>query len=184
MLFFPIISRKSRFISFLLVATFLLFSTQPKASTATTIPWAAAFIDYQQATDDMLGITIAVNHYDKNYSRWGYYLGYAKSKQQSLPLDAPAQGQRDLTMLRIGLSYSLSNDISVYGGGALLEDTQQYTDGITLFCTDCEAEWHTDTDKRWGGEIGLRYAPTKHLIFGIGYNSAIEGGVFSLGYRG
>ncbi|WP_161985198.1 outer membrane beta-barrel protein [Agarivorans sp. Toyoura001] len=150
----------------------------------TNYPWAAAFLDYQDAVQPMIGLTVSVNHYDKQYPRWGYYLGVAKSKEDDLGLAAPAEGNRELTMLRLGVSYSLTNDLSLYGGGVLLENTTEYTDGITQYCTDCEPEWHTDTDKNWGGEVGFRYALTRHFVLGVGYNSTTEGGVFSIGYRG
>lgn len=157
---------------------------QQQQETANAYPWAAVFLDYQHPDQPMIGLTVTVNHYDKNYPNWGYYLGYARSKEEDLGFEAPAEGKRDLTMLRLGVSYSLTNNLSLYGGGAMLEDTTEYTDGITQFCTDCKPEWHTDTNRGWGGEVGLRYALTRHLVFGIGYNSVTEGGVFSIGYRG
>ncbi|WP_220718175.1 outer membrane beta-barrel protein [Agarivorans litoreus] len=147
-------------------------------------PWAAVFLDYQHPDQPMLGITVNVNHYDNNYPRWGYYLGYARSKEEDLGLEYPAEGKRGLTMVRLGLSYSLTNDLSIYGGGAMLEDTSEHTDGITQYCTDCQPKYHTNTERNWGAELGFRYAPTRHLVFGIGYNSVIESGVFSIGYRG
>ncbi|MPW29481.1 outer membrane beta-barrel protein [Agarivorans sp. B2Z047] len=163
---------------------------QQQQENTNAYPWAAVFLDYQHPDQPMLGLTVAVNHYDKSYPNWGYYLGYGRSKEEDLGFEAPAEGKRDLTMFRLGVSYSLSNNLSVYGGGVMFENTTEYTDGIIEFYTDPDPdpdpkpEWHTDTKRNWGGEVGLRYALTRHLVFGIGYNSVTEGGVFSIGYRG
>ncbi|WP_432459547.1 TonB-dependent receptor [Agarivorans sp. QJM3NY_25] len=147
-------------------------------------PWSAVYLDYLQVSEPMLGVTLSLNHYDRAYPNWGYYFGYAKSKQQSLLVSEPAEAQQDSTMLRLGLSYSLSHDFSIYGGGAMLERSIHYTSGITPMCRDCQPTWQTDIEKKWGAELGLRYAPSRHLIFSLGYNAISEGGVFGIGYRG
>ncbi|WP_427981216.1 TonB-dependent receptor [Agarivorans sp.] len=147
-------------------------------------PWAAVFLDYQHPDEPMLGISVAVNHYDKHYARWGYYLAYAKSQQQQLERPYAEQALRELGMLRLGLSYSISNDLSVYFGTSMLEESTDYTDGISLYCSECEAQWHNTRDKKWGADVGLRWAFSQHWALSLGYNSSVNGGIFSFGYRG
>ena len=172
----------------LLVCAMLLMSTNLHAAneaqddTFKLAPKMTISIDYVPASNDMYGITLAPYHYDRDYSNWGYYIGYARSKDESFEVEEPGEAFTRETLWRFGLSYSLTRHFSVYGGASVYIAELHSTTNIMPLCTDCKPVWEKDDDKNWGGEVGLRYMTDMGLMIGAGYNTATESAVISIGF--
>ncbi|QFU25015.1 TonB-dependent receptor [Shewanella eurypsychrophilus] len=138
--------------------------------------------DYIPAAIDMYGITLAPYHHDRDYAQWGYYIGYAKSDKDHADITFPSESYTQDTMWRFGLSYSLTNNFSLYGGASSYNHETHYTSGKTPKIVDGEPIWEEESDTTWGGEVGLRYMMDFGLMISTGYNSASETAVFSLGW--
>jgi hypothetical protein len=173
---------------YLIVSLLALMSTQVSANDFSfdepilPKPVIALTLDYIPATSDMYGITIAPSHYDTNYANWGYYIGYARSKETDVIVEEPGEAHTKDTQWRFGLSYTLLPKLSLYGGAAAYSSEYTYTNNIVPLIVGGKPVWETDKDTTWGAEIGLRYVVGKHLSLGAGYNSATESAVFSIGY--
>lgn len=145
-------------------------------------PIMAITLDYIPAAEDMYGITFAPRHYDRDYANWGYYIGYAQSKKEDVYIEPPGEGYTQDSLWRFGLSYTLTSDLSIYGGAAAYTTEFSSTTNIVPYVVGAEPVWETDKDTTWGAEIGLRYVIGKHVMIGAGYNSATESAVISIGY--
>ncbi|MGS0692987.1 TonB-dependent receptor [Shewanella sp. 0m-4] len=145
-------------------------------------PVMAITVDYIPAAEAMYGITVAPHHYDRDYADWGYYIGYAQSKKEDVYVEPPGEAYTRDTLWRFGLSYSLTSDLSLYGGAAAYTTEYSSTTNIVPYIVGTEPVWETDKNTTWGAEVGLRYVIGKRLILGAGYNSATESAVFSIGY--
>ncbi|GLS82985.1 hypothetical protein [Paraferrimonas haliotis] len=152
--------------------------------TSTTKPDKPMFIalmaDYYAAEQKMYGLTIAPHHYDWDYPNWGYYLGYAQSKQNKWQDDGVNFKRQD-RMWRFGLSYSITAGLSVYGGAAYLQDITQEQSQIMPMMEGAEPQWFKSTDVKWGAETGLKYAFSQGWVIALGYNSATESTLLSIG---
>lgn len=149
----------------------------------TSRPTATALsVDYVLSDNALYGITLAPYHYDPNYQDWGYYLGYAVSKQTDIPVEAPSESYHQDALWRAGVSYSFTNDLSFYIGASVLINATHFTNNISPRTVDGKPTWEVDKDKRWGGDIGLRYRLGKNLILGAGYNSSTQSALLSIGY--
>ena len=173
----------------LLVATLVAFfslnamaNDYSQDDTFKPTPTMAITVDYIPAAEDMYGITFAPRHYDKDYADWGYYIGYAQSKKEDVYVEPPGEAYTRDTLWRFGLSYSLTTDLSFYGGATAYTTEYSSTTNIVPYVVGAEPVWETDKDTTWGAEVGLRYVLGKHLNLGAGYNSATESAVFSIGY--
>ena len=140
------------------------------------MPQTSISIDYIAADDALYGITLAPSHYDSDYANWGYYIGYAQSKKEDIEIEDPAEAYTQETLWRFGLSYSLTSNLSLYGGASA------YTNNISPRIVDGKPNWETDKGTTWGADIGLRYILGKHFTLCAGYNSATDSAVLSLGY--
>ncbi|MEZ9593984.1 TonB-dependent receptor [Shewanella sp. 10N.261.52.F9] len=145
-------------------------------------PVMAITLDYIPATEDMYGITFAPRHYDRDYANWGYYIGYAQSQKEDVYVEPPGEAYTKDSLWRFGLSYTLTTDLSIYGGAAAYTTEFSSTTNIVPYVVGAEPVWETDKDTTWGAEIGLRYVIGKHFMIGAGYNSATESAVISIGY--
>lgn len=155
-----------------------------KSVERTTTPYVALMLDYVPAEDNLYGITLAPYHFDDDYQRWGYYLGYARSRETDIEVPEPALSHRQESLWRLGLSYSLTNDFSIYAGGSLYISTTAYTNNISPRIIDGKPSWEEDKSKHWGAEAGLRYRLTEHVMLSAGYNSSTESTILSIGYAG
>ena len=158
-----------------LLAAALEEELKPKPRTSITL-------DYIAAENDLYGITLAPSHYDSNYANWGYYIGYAQSKKEDIEIEDPAEAYTQEILWRFGLSYSLTANLSLYGGASTYTNEYAYTNSISPRIVDGKPRWETDKDTTWGADIGLRYILGKHFTLGAGYNSATDSAVLSLGY--
>ncbi|MGL5491023.1 MAG: TonB-dependent receptor [Shewanella sp.] len=157
----------------------------PKKSDETTnTPYVALMLDYVPATDNLYGVTLAPYHFDDDYQRWGYYLGYARSRETDIVVPEPALSHRQESLWRLGLSYSLTTDLSFYAGGSAYISTTAYTNNISPRIVDGKPTWEEDKTTQWGAEAGLRYRITEHIMLSAGYNSSTESTVLSIGYAG
>ncbi|EGM68118.1 hypothetical protein SOHN41_04022 [Shewanella sp. HN-41] len=147
-------------------------------------PYIALMLDYVPNEDSLYGITIAPYHFDDNYQQWGYYLGYARSRETDITVPEPAQSNRQDSLWRLGLSYSFTQDLSFYAGGSAYISTTAYTNNISPRIVDGNPTWEEDKTTQWGAEAGFRYRLTEHLILSAGYNSSTESALFSIGYAG
>ncbi|AQS40646.1 Outer membrane protein beta-barrel domain [Shewanella psychrophila] len=138
--------------------------------------------DYIPAINNMYGITLSPYHYDRDYAQWGYYIGYAKSSEEDMNLTSPSEGYTQDIMWRFGLSYSLTNNFSIYGGAASYTHETHFTNGKTPKIVDGKPIWEEESDSTWGGEVGLRYMMDSGLMLSTGYNSASESAVISIGW--
>lgn len=145
-------------------------------------PKTSISVDYIPAENNMYGITIASYHHDRNYASWGFYLGYATSQEQDLDLIAPAEGYTQDNMWRFGLSYSLSQQFSFYGGAVSYTHETNFTTGMSNKMADAVPIWEEESNTDWGAEMGIRYMMDMGLMLGAGYNSATESAVLSIGY--
>ncbi|GIU20555.1 porin family protein [Shewanella sp. MBTL60-007] len=145
-------------------------------------PVMAITVDYIPAAEDMYGITLAPRHYDRDYADWGYYIGYAQSKKEDVYVEPPGEAYTQDSLWRFGISYSLTRDLSLYGGAAAYTTEYSSTTNIVPYVVGAEPVWETEKDTSWGAEVGLRYVIGKHLMLGAGYNSATESAVISIGY--
>ncbi|WP_394204226.1 TonB-dependent receptor [Shewanella waksmanii] len=145
-------------------------------------PVMSVSADYIPATNNMYGITFAPYHYDSDYTDWGYYIGYARSKDEDVTVEEPGEAYSRETLWRFGLSYSLTHNMSIYGGATAYIQELHSTTNITPMCVGCEPVWEKEDDKTWGGEVGLRYIMDMGLMIGAGYNSATESAVISVGF--
>ncbi|MEI8601778.1 TonB-dependent receptor [Shewanella sp. PP-He15 brown] len=155
-----------------------------KSEKTANAPYIALMLDYVPAADNLYGITLAPYHFDNNYQQWGYYLGYARSRETDIIVPEPAQSFRQESLFRLGLSYSLTADLSFYAGGSGYISTVSYTNNISPKIVDGKPTWEEDKTTRWGAEAGLRYRITEHFILSAGYNSSTESTVLSIGYAG
>ncbi|QLE83729.1 TonB-dependent receptor [Shewanella sp. Scap07] len=145
-------------------------------------PVMSVSVDYVPAANNMYGVTFAPYHYDPDYSNWGYYIGYARSKDEDLVVEEPGEAYSRETLWRFGLSYTLVDNFSVYGGATAYIYELHSTNNITPLCTDCKPVWEKEDDKTWGAEVGFRYMMDMGLMIGAGYNSATESAVISVGF--
>jgi len=155
-----------------------------KSDEKTHTPYIALMLDYVPATDNLYGITLAPYHFDDNYQRWGYYLGYARSRETDIVVPEPALSHRQESLWRLGLSYSLTTDLSFYAGGSAYTSTTAYTNNISPRIAGGKPRWEEDKTTQWGAEAGLRYRITEHIILSAGYNSSTESTILSIGYAG
>ncbi|SHH75993.1 hypothetical protein [Ferrimonas marina] len=155
---------------------------QPRGDVLTRMPYVMLAADYFNMKEgDLWGITLAPHHYDPNYPDWGYYGGFAWGGSSSVPVEPPGEAETRRYMGRFGLSYRVVADLSFYGGVVRLSDELRYTSGITCLAIGCEPQWDVEKDHRWGAEFGARYALPGHIAVGIGYNTATESMMFTLG---
>ncbi|MCG9721445.1 porin family protein [Shewanella sp. Isolate7] len=145
-------------------------------------PRTAITLDYLAADSSLYGITLAPSHYDRNYANWGYYLGYAQSEKRDIAVEAPSEAYSQDKLWRFGLSYGLTDHLSLYGGASAYTHEYSYTNNISPRIVGGKPTWETERDTRWGGELGVRYRVGRHLVLGLGYDSASESALFSLGY--
>lgn len=145
-------------------------------------PRTAITLDYLAANSSLYGITLAPSHYDRNYANWGYYLGYAQSEKRDIAVEAPSEAYSQDKLWRFGLSYGLTDHLSLYGGASAYTHEYSYTNNISPRIVGGKPTWETERDTRWGGELGVRYRVGRHLVLGLGYDSASESALFSLGY--
>ncbi|WP_163935428.1 TonB-dependent receptor [Paraferrimonas sp. SM1919] len=134
----------------------------------------------------MLGFTLAPYHFDQNYDNWGYYIGFARGKTEEVKnLGQHQSGESQHYRYRFGLSYSLTNNISIYGGA--ISDTRELDikTRIAPFMVDASPieVSKNDKDTQWGGEIGARIALDFGLAVSIGYNSISNGVIGGIGFR-
>ncbi|WP_394129162.1 TonB-dependent receptor [Shewanella maritima] len=175
----------------LLVATFTigsLFSADSQANTRLNsgtqnyAPSLGLMIDYVNTDSGMYGLTLAPKHYDPDFADWGYYIGYARGDKTDLEFSEPAEGHIQEYMWRFGVSYSLSQDFSVYTGATVYIYETNTTDGIMPLIVGGEPEWEQDKDKNWGAEFGMRYQLTKDFIISAGYDTRTEAAIISFGF--
>ncbi|MDR8525769.1 MULTISPECIES: hypothetical protein [Shewanella] len=145
-------------------------------------PVMAITVDYIPAAEDMYGVTFAPRHYDRDYANWGYYIGYAQSKKEDVYVEPPGEAYTQDSLWRFGISYSLTRDLSLYGGATAYTTEYSSTTNIVPYVVGAEPVWETEKDTTWGAELGLRYVIGKHFVVGAGYNSATESAVISIGY--
>lgn len=145
-------------------------------------PKMSISLDYIPAENNMYGITLAPYHFDTDYSSWGYYIGYAASQEEDLALIKPAEGYTQDKMWRFGLSYSLTQQLSLYGGAVHYSLETHSTTGKTPKIVDGEPIWEKESDTSWGGELGIRYMMDMGLMLGVGYNTSTDSAVISIGY--
>ncbi|MGL4712877.1 MAG: TonB-dependent receptor, partial [Shewanella sp.] len=144
----------------------------------------ALMLDYVPAANNLYGITLAPYHFDLNYQQWGYYLGYARSRETDIIVPEPAQSHRQESLFRLGLSYSLTADLSFYAGANTYISTVSYSKNISPKIVDGKPIWEENAENHWGAEAGLRYRVTEHLILSAGYSSSTESAMLSIGYAG
>ncbi len=145
-------------------------------------PKTAITLDYIPAESALYGITLAPSHYDRNYASWGYYLGYAQSQKRDIEVEAPSEAYTQDKLWRFGLSYGLTDHLSLYGGASAYTQEYSYTNNISPRIVDGKPTWETERETRWGGELGVRYRLGRHLVLGLGYDSGSQSALFSLGY--
>ncbi|QYJ97598.1 porin family protein [Shewanella alkalitolerans] len=145
-------------------------------------PKTAITLDYIPAESALYGITLAPSHYDRNYANWGYYLGYAQSQKRDIEVEAPSEAYSQDKLWRFGLSYGLTDSLSLYGGASAYTQEYSYTNNISPRIVDGKPTWETERETRWGGELGVRYRLGRHLVLGLGYDSGSQSAIFSLGY--
>ncbi|GLP95466.1 hypothetical protein [Paraferrimonas sedimenticola] len=142
--------------------------------------FVALMADYVHADTPMYGITIAPHHYDWDYANWGYYLGYAQSKRRKFEVnDLPHEEYNRQT--RFGLSYSLSDSFSLYGGAVYFQNVNRNMAEVQPMIEGQDPIWDERTNNRWGAEAGVRYAFPFGLVLGLGYSSATKGALLSIG---
>ncbi|MCG9756381.1 TonB-dependent receptor [Shewanella insulae] len=162
----------------LMAATPLLAADQAQGPS----PKTAITLDYIPAESALYGITLAPSHYDRDYANWGYYLGYAQSQKRDIAVEAPSEAYSQDKLWRFGLSYGLTDHLSLYGGASAYTQEYSYTNNISPRIVDGKPSWETERETRWGGELGVRYRLGRHLVLGLGYDSASQSALFSLGY--
>ncbi|GAA5193216.1 TonB-dependent receptor [Ferrimonas gelatinilytica] len=157
-------------------------SNKSRGDKLTRQPYAMLAADYIPMDDgDLWGITLAPTHYDPHYPEWGYYGGFAWGGSSHAPWPEPGRAKTRRYMVRFGVSRRLVSDLNLYGGVVRLTDELRYTNMVTPRHVGAEPIWHTENEHHWGGEIGLRYMLPFNLAVGLGYNSATESMVFTLG---
>ncbi|MCC4833261.1 TonB-dependent receptor [Shewanella sp. 1_MG-2023] len=161
------------------------FSQQAQANTTEEgqqyTPSVALLVDYVDSRGDMFGVTIAAKHFDPDYADWGYYIGYAWGDKYDLDVPEPGEGYAKEYMWRFGLSYSLTQDLSVYGGATAYIYEENTTDNIVPFIVGGEPVWERSRNKEWGAEFGVRYNVTKGFVIGAGYDTSADAAIFSIG---
>jgi len=179
------VKQKLSFLPLLLAAPFITSPSvaEDDATSSVLSSWAGITLDYLATPQGGYGFTIAMKHFDDYYPNWGYYGGYARMDDHNLNYDRSESYDYQRNLFRLGISYSLTNDLHWYFGGvnALDKGTSQVQ--IVNPCVGCtplppETTYHN----QWGGEIGFRYA-YRNLLLGIGYDSVTGVSMFSLGYR-
>ncbi|ASJ98440.1 MULTISPECIES: hypothetical protein [Shewanella] len=145
-------------------------------------PKTAITLDYIAADSALYGITIAPSHYDSNYADWGYYMGYAMSQKEDIQLEAPKEAYTQEKLWRFGVSYWLTDSLSLYGGASAYTYEYSHTSNISPRIVGGKPIWETQRDTQWGGELGVRFQLGRHMVLGLGYDSASESALFSLGY--
>ncbi|WP_157378654.1 hypothetical protein [Aliagarivorans taiwanensis] len=146
-------------------------------------PYVGLLIDYQLADQDMLGVTLAVSHFDRNFPRWGYYAGYARGKDEKIDHSDYDDYKIKNQMYRFGLSYSVHPRITAFGGPVLHQYSHHYRDKYTALCTDCEARSYHDKYKAWSGETGIRVNISDSVLLSASYNWAVDNVMLSIGFR-
>ncbi|MCL1142730.1 porin family protein [Shewanella gaetbuli] len=143
----------------------------------------AVLVDYVATPEGMWGVTFAPRHFDPAYSSWGYYIGYAKGQKTDIAVPEPAESFMKEYMWRFGLSYSLTKDLSIYGGATAYTYETHYTNNIVhpIEGPGGEPTWEKNRDRDWGAEFGLRYNVYQGFTLGAGYDTRNKAGVFSIG---
>ncbi|MBR9728612.1 TonB-dependent receptor [Shewanella intestini] len=145
-------------------------------------PAVALLFDYVNTESDMYGITLAPRHYDPNYAAWGYYIGYVKGNKTNLHLPEPNEGYLKEYMWRFGLSYSLTENISLYGGATHYTYETNTTNNIVPLIEGAEPEWKQNNERHWGAEVGMRYRIAQKYMLGVGYDSYTQAAIISVGF--
>ncbi|WP_144211837.1 TonB-dependent receptor [Shewanella donghaensis] len=144
-------------------------------------PSVALLVDYIDTRGDMFGVTLAVKHFDPDYANWGYYVGYAWGSKYDLDVPEPGEGNAKEYMWRFGLSYSLTEDLSVYSGATAFIYEENTTNNIVHPIEGAEPVWERDRQKEWGVEFGIRYTIMNGFVIGAGYDTTSDAAVFSIG---
>ncbi|WP_282166968.1 TonB-dependent receptor [Shewanella japonica] len=144
-------------------------------------PSVALLVDYIDTRGDMFGVTIAAKHFDPDYADWGYYIGYAWGSEYDIDVTEPGEGYAKEYMWRFGLSYSLTQDLSVYAGASAFIYEENTTDNIVPLIVGAEPVWERERQKDWGAEVGLRYTIMNGFVIGAGYDTNSEAAVISIG---
>ncbi|WP_153912930.1 TonB-dependent receptor [Shewanella sp. TC10] len=145
-------------------------------------PSVALLVDYIDTRGDMFGVTIASRHFDPSYADWGYYIGYAWGSEYDIEVPEPGEGYAKEYMWRFGLSYSLTQDLSVYGGATVFIYEENTTDNIVPLIVGAEPVWERDRQKEWGAEFGVRYTFMEGFVIGAGYDTGAEAAIISFGF--
>ena len=145
-------------------------------------PEIALLVDYVDTTTGMWGLTIAPRHFDPEYSDWGYYIGYSKGDETAIEVPKPAESYLKEYMWRFGVSYSFSQDFSLYGGATAYTYETNYTNNISPRDVDGKPIWERSRDRNWGAEVGLRYDLLKGVVIGAGYDTYTQAAIFSIGF--
>lgn len=173
---------------YLIVLVFLATSLQANAIVPADDPYSGfapkigISIDYIPAANNMYGITLSPYHYDRDYAQWGYYIGYAKSSKEDMVFEGPSEGYTQDILWRFGLSYSLTSNVSIYGGATTYNHETHYTNNIMPLIVGGEPVWEEEKESTWGAEVGLRYMMDFGLLLSTGYNTATETAVISIGW--
>lgn len=144
-------------------------------------PAVALLVDYVATENGMWGVTLAPKHFDPDYSNWGYYIGYAWGDKYQLDVEEPAEANMEEYMWRLGVSYSLSQNLSIYGGATAYTYETNYTNNISPRDVNGKPRWESDRDREWGAEVGLHYNLYKGFVLGAGYDTRNKAAVISIG---
>lgn len=144
-------------------------------------PDVALLVDYVDTNEGMWGLTLASRHFDPDYSNWGYYLGYVKGNKTHIAVPEPAESYMKEYMWRFGLSYSLSQDLSLYAGATAYTYETFYTNNIVHPIEGGEPVWESSRERDWGAEFGVRYQLFKGFVIGAGFDTQTESAIFSVG---
>ncbi|NKF52071.1 TonB-dependent receptor [Shewanella sp. WXL01] len=145
-------------------------------------PAVALLFDYVNTPSKMYGVTLAPRHYDRDYADWGYYIGYAKGQKTDLELQEPSEGYIQEYMWRFGVSYSMTEDFSIYFGATNYVYETNTTNNIVPLIEGGEPVWERSNDRYWGAEAGLRYRIANSFMIGAGYDTRTESAVISFGF--
>ncbi|GIU52389.1 MULTISPECIES: TonB-dependent receptor [Shewanella] len=178
---------KQFWLTIALTFSLVAFSQHAQANTTDEeqnfTPSVALLVDYIDTRGDMFGVTIAARHFDPDYADWGYYIGYAWGSEYDIEVPDPAgEGYAKEYMWRFGLSYSLTQDLSVYGGATVFIYEENTTDNIVPLIVGAEPVWERDRQKEWGAEVGIRYTFMEGFVIGAGYDTSAEAAIISIGF--
>ncbi|MCT7941980.1 TonB-dependent receptor [Shewanella holmiensis] len=168
--------------AFLGMSVLCISNVASSAEHDTLTPSVALLVDYVSTPEGMWGVTIVPKHFDDDYTQWGYYIGYAKGQKTTLDVPSPSEANMKEYMWRFGLSYSLSQDLSLYSGATAYTFETNYTNNISPRDVDGKPTWERSRDRNWGAEVGLRYDLFKGVVIGAGYDTYTQAAIFSIGF--